>query len=74
MIVEGTRLMLVGMTTVFAFLALMVVLMALSGRLLRGFAEREEAEREASAATDDAQEIAVVLAAIEAHRRSQRSS
>jgi sodium pump decarboxylase gamma subunit len=68
--------MAVGMTTVFAFLGLLVALMQASAAFFEAFGDRF-AEPEAptpspgtppdSAGNDD--EIAIVLAAIEAHRR-----
>ncbi len=74
--VEGFRLMAVGMTTVFSFLGLLVIAIHLSARFFEQFAhlfpEPEAARRlpSASAPTSDDAEIAVVLAAIAAHRRS----
>ena len=78
MLVEGFRLMAVGMTTVFAFLSLLVVLMYGSAAFFRTFAdsfpepERAGAKpRPATAPTPAADadaELAVVLAAVAAHR------
>ena len=72
MLIEGVRLMVVGMATVFSFLSLLVVVMTMQARFFEVYGERFE-EPEVEPATrqpqrsDDA-EIAVVLAAIAAHR------
>lgn len=76
MISEGLRVMLVGMTTVFAFLALLVVLLQASGWLLGRDAE---APGDAPAVTpaedaDDHAVIAVVVAAAEAARQRSNGS
>lgn len=66
----------VGMTTVFGFLALLVVTMMASAAFFERFGDQLEtpmptprAPGPASATTAPPPEIAVVLAAIEAHRR-----
>ena len=66
MVLEGLQLTLVGMATVFGFLSLLVGLMSLSARALEHYPE-DPAER---AGGPNDEEIAVVLASIEAHRRS----
>ena len=72
---EGVNLMAVGMTTVFGFLALLVVLLQLSARFFEKFGDRWPDSRvtsgapEARVETDEA--VAVVLAAVAAHRRKQ---
>lgn len=72
MLIEGVRLMMVGMATVFSFLSLLVVVMIVQARLFEAFGDRFE-EPEVSPQPDhrtrsDDVEIAVVLAAIAAHR------
>ena len=70
---EGVQLMGIGMTTVFAFLGLLVLVMQGSAAFFRANAhlfpepEKPAAPRPALPANDQA-EIAVVLAAIAAHR------
>ena len=75
MLLEGVNLMVVGMTTVFSFLALLVIVLEVSARTFqRGTAA--EAQPATAAMTPrgvspvrGSEEIAVVLAAVEAHRR-----
>ena len=68
--------MAVGMTTVFSFLSLLVIAIQISAAFFERFAHlfpEPEPERRApapSAPTSNDAEIAVVLAAIAAHRRS----
>ena len=74
---EGLMLMGVGMTTVFAFLVLMVLLMKAQAALFRRF-DIEFVPGRSSAGLSGAQaephlHIAIALAAIEAHRRRQSS-
>jgi len=72
---EGVRLMAVGMLTVFAFLTLLVGLMRGSAAFFEAFADRfpeaplGEPTVSGSGAGAGEEEIAVVLAAITAHRR-----
>ncbi len=72
MIGEGLRLMMVGMTTVFAFLLLLIVSIRLSahvlGRLSAYFPDAPKASPK-ERVQDDA-EIAVALAVAEAWRRN----
>ncbi|MFP6654868.1 MAG: OadG family protein [Myxococcota bacterium] len=75
MISEGLRLMAVGMLTVFAFLALLVGLMKASALFFEKFADRfpEEAKNEpAKTRAGNEDEIALVLALVEAARHTPR--
>ena len=76
MLSEGLLLMAVGMVTVFAFLSLLVGLMVVSARFFAAYGDRlsdpEPAPTRAAAPAGPGDEaIAVVLAAIEAHRRGR---
>ncbi len=81
MIIEGLKLMVVGMTTVLLFLTFMILLIQLVAHLTRGVTARElqaiDAERErikqerkreklAAAAGDGDEDIVVITAAIAA--------
>jgi sodium pump decarboxylase gamma subunit len=73
MILEGLRLMAVGMFTVFAFLTLLVGLMNGSALFFEKFADRfpDEAKNEpAKARIGNDEEIALVIALAEAARLS----
>lgn len=73
-VTEGLQLMMVGMTTVFAFLALLVLLMGGAARFFSAYAHLFPDDPEPPPARSNEQsdaEIAVVLAAAEAWRRSQ---
>ncbi len=74
---EGLMLMGVGMTTVFAFLVLMVGAMMAQASLFRRFDIEFEPVRNAvpESSTDHRSHlhIAIALAAIESHRRRSRS-
>lgn len=80
MILEGAKLAFIGMSTVFAFLVLLVLLIHLSTHLLRAITERETVEealqggrKAGKTRLDDSRLIAVVSAAVSAHRvRMQR--
>jgi len=82
MILEGVKLAFIGMSTVFAFLVLLVLLLHLSTHLLRAITEKETVEealqdrrktRGKKTLQDDSRLIAVVSAAVSAHRaRMQR--
>jgi len=63
----------VGMTTVFGFLSLLVVTMMGSAAFFERFGDwfEEPAPPKRPAVTGPSPEIAVVLAAIEAHRRGE---
>jgi sodium pump decarboxylase gamma subunit len=75
MILEGLRLMAVGMFTVFAFLTLLVGVMKGSAVFFERFADRfpEAAPQESKAtqAGNDA-EVALAIVVAEAYRRGQR--
>lgn len=79
MIVEGLKLMVVGMTTVLCFLILMILLIQLAAYLTRSITLRElqaiedekerrklEKEHEKRAAEDGGEDIVVISAAIAA--------
>ena len=75
MILEGLRLMAVGMFTVFAFLSLLVCLMKGSAVFFEKFADRfpEDASTEPALARLGSEgEVALALAVAEAYRRGQR--
>jgi sodium pump decarboxylase gamma subunit len=80
MIWEGVELTAVGMTTVFAFLGLLVGLMQGSAALFEAFGHLfpvpapTEAAPGASGGAAGGEEIAIVLAAVEAHRRQCRGA
>ncbi|MEO0603103.1 MAG: OadG family transporter subunit [Myxococcota bacterium] len=65
MLFEGVRLLVVGMTTVFAFLGILVVAMQATRAFASAFAP---AEALAAPATNEDADIAVVLAAVAARR------
>ena len=73
MLLEGVNLMVVGMTAVFSFLTLLVVMLQISARVFESFGDRwpDAAAAPVPVARGDV-EVAVVLAAIEAHRRESR--
>jgi sodium pump decarboxylase gamma subunit len=68
---QGLTVLVVGITTVFAFLILLVVIMQGSSWFFARFAHLfPEPEQSAGAPLrDDLSEIAVVLAALRAHKR-----
>jgi Na+-transporting methylmalonyl-CoA/oxaloacetate decarboxylase gamma subunit len=68
---QGVQLMVVGMTTVIAFLTLMVGLMQLSAKVFAGYADLPDTNDQDAGPTDDLTEIAVVIAAIEAWRQQE---
>ena len=78
MLLEGVNLMAVGMTTVFGFLALLVVVLEISSRVFQSLGHRwsdpaiaqTQPELMLNARRDT--EIALALAVIEAHRRRRR--
>jgi len=70
-VVEGFWLMLVGMSTVFGFLSILVATMYISAAFFESFAHlfpEPEPVQQRIASSDNDAEIAVVLAAIAAHR------
>ena len=71
---EGLGLMTVGMTTVFAFLGILVISMHVLARVAARFPPAEPPERAAPPVETDDADIAVVLAAIEAWRQSNAAS
>jgi sodium pump decarboxylase gamma subunit len=80
MILAGVKLTLLGMTVVFLFLTVLVLSVKLSFRFLSAGSARELAEIEAAAlyrkrrsveSKDDAVLVAVISAAIAAHRSRQ---
>jgi oxaloacetate decarboxylase (Na+ extruding) subunit gamma len=87
MIIEGLKLMVVGMTTVLLFLILMVVLIQLVAMLTKGVTARElqaiqdererlrqEKERQKSAAAADQDEDIVVITAAIAAFEAERAA
>jgi len=67
---EGLVLTIVGMSTVFGFLILMVAAMNLSAKFFTAFAHRfpEESPKAAKTASQgDLTEIAIAIAAVKAH-------
>jgi oxaloacetate decarboxylase (Na+ extruding) subunit gamma len=84
MMLEGLRLMALGMTMVFVFLALLVLLMHGSGRVLRSFGQRYPEPAALPAAvpavsplapaspSDDGARIAAAIAAIHRHRARRK--
>ncbi|MEN0067380.1 MAG: OadG family protein [Myxococcota bacterium] len=72
MLLEGVRLMVVGMTTVFAFLGILVLAMHANRAIAQAIAPEEPPlEPSASPVADDDAAIAVVLAAVAARRGGQ---
>ena len=75
MLLEGVNVMVVGMTTVFSFLALLVIVLEVSARIFQRGTDAEAQPATAAMIPGGAspvrgsEEIAVVLAAVEAHRR-----
>lgn len=77
MLLEGVNLMVVGMTAVFSFLTLLVVVLQISARVFESFGDRwpDPAIAPPSEPTPISRrdsEVAVALAAIEAHRRESK--
>lgn len=77
MLFEGINLMVVGMTTVFSFLALLVIVLQVSARFFERFGDRWPdaalaTEPPDSTPSTQSEEIAVVLAAITAYRGRKR--
>lgn len=66
MINEGLFLMFVGMTVVFSFLILLVIVMSLSAKFFESFAEYfpEPVEKKRTLSSTDHTETAAVLAAV----------
>ena len=80
MVWEGVELTAVGMTMVFAFLSLLVGLMQGAAAFFEAFGHRfpvppsTEASPGASGSAARAEETAIVLAVVEAHRRQRRGA
>ena len=75
MVLEGLKLMTVGMFTVFAFLTLLVGLMKASALFFEANAHRfpqEKPEADGNAPVGQDTEIAIVLAIAQALQRGQR--
>ncbi len=88
MVIEGLKLMVLGMGVVFIFLALLVVIMQINARLLRGVTEREmqppvdiRAERrkremsqkaKSKVESDEKQRLVAVIAAALAAHRAKQ--
>ena len=68
LLIKGLHLMVVGMTTVFAFLGLLVVTMQVMARVLSRFEPPEAPPAPRKENVEDEVEIAVILAAVEAYR------
>jgi|JTFP01.1.fsa_nt_gb oxaloacetate decarboxylase gamma subunit len=80
LVTEGLKFMVLGMSTVFLFLVIMVgVLQVQSAIIMKFFPPKPATEPSASSGTttssapDDATRIAVITAAIQMFRRKQRS-
>ncbi len=69
MLAAGLELLVVGMGTVFAFLALMVLLMSLSSRVFAAISPPTAIAANGLESDDGAAEIAIALAVAAAHRR-----
>ena len=80
MIIEGLKLTLLGMGVVIAFLALLVIVVQIATKVLKPFTDREASalavrQRKGprpSSAKDDKKIMAVISAAISAHRERTR--
>jgi sodium pump decarboxylase gamma subunit len=79
MIVEGIKLSIVGILFVYTFLLLLVGVMHLSSAFLRSYTEQEAREQavykrksSANALMKDNRLIAVISAAVSAHRKRMR--
>jgi sodium pump decarboxylase gamma subunit len=80
MILEGIKLSIIGILVVFIFLCLLVVVMHASAMLLRRYTEREALEltvykrrSSANALLKDHRLLAVISAAVSAHRKRKGS-
>ena len=73
MLMDGLRLMAVGMITVFAFLSLLVGMMSASAAFFEANAHRfpDDADDAPTTGTGNNEEIAIALAVAEASRRGQ---
>lgn len=77
MIVQGLKLTMLGMMVVFSFLILLLIIIHLSAKLLKPYTEKEAAPviskrpmvaRDIPPSEDNKKLIAIITAAIEAHR------
>lgn len=76
MIIEGIKLTVIGMTVVYVFLVLMVMIIHLFSKLLKSYTEKEAAlldsqsrKKKRPSLSDDNKKIAAIIsAAIAAHR------
>ena len=75
MIIEGLKLAMLGMTVVFIFLVLLILIVHLSTWLLKSYTEKEQAaaaakprKKASPSGLDDQKLTAVIAAAIAAHR------
>ena len=75
MLLEGVNLMAVGMTTVFSFLTLLVIVLEISARVFQSFGHRwpdptaTHSPTSPMPGTNGDVEVAIALAVVEAHRR-----
>ena len=75
-IYDGLRLMVIGMSTVIAFLCLLVVLMQISAFFFKRYNARlpETTPTDAVTTTDNNRDIAIALAAIAHHKTLQKGA
>ncbi|MDA3947411.1 MAG: OadG family protein [Helicobacteraceae bacterium] len=67
---EGLKIMLLGMSTVFTFLVVMIVMMNIMSKIVhRFFPEANDANNTSPAMTNNAKKIAAITAAIMHHRQ-----
>lgn len=78
MLIDGFKLMIIGMGTVFAFLGMMVIIISLSAKILAPFAGLFESKAENSGTKPvqqpdaaDKLHVAAAIAAVEMHRKLQ---
>ena len=76
---DGLKLMVVGMGTVFFFLALMVIIIGIAAKLLAPFAglleapaSAKKAPRKKAVAQDDTAVIAAITSAVHQHRNKNK--
>ena len=74
MLIEGLGLMTVGMSTVFAFLGILVISIHALARVAVYFLPEEPTDPDAPQTETEDAEIAVVLAAIEVYRRGSAAA
>lgn len=78
MLIDGFKLMIIGMGTVFAFLGMMVIIISLSAKILAPFAGLFESKAETPVNklnpqpdAADKLHVAAAIAAVEMHRKLQ---